>query len=137
MFDMALRVVLFGSGVAIAAHYMLMANFMKRAPHAIKAVALPAITASGVGMAVCSVIGEVHLGLIGGTIAAWLMVFVNLSAWAAGAYVSDKFEKAAQIREQINRDGWVFVKQFDQIAEAAKILDDDCEKQKARHNESY
>ena len=123
--DVGLRVFLFLAGALIAGHYLLMANFMQRAPHSIKALALPALTASGVGMAACAFSGAVHMGLIFGTVASGLMVFVNLAAWAAGAYVSEQFERAAEVREQINRDGWVFVRQYDQVAEAARVLDSD------------
>lgn len=121
--DLAARVLLFVSGCAAAVHYMLMANFMRRAPHVVKALALPALTASGVGMAVCAVINEVAMGMTFGTVAAGLMVFVNLAAWQAGAYVSSQFDRAAQVRDQIRRDGWVFVRQFDQMAEVAGMLD--------------
>lgn len=121
--DVALRVLLFIGGSAIAAHYLLMANYMRRAPHSVKALALPALTASGVGMAVCAASGAVNMGLIFGTLASALMVFVNLAAWAAGAYVSAQFERAAEVREQIRREGWAFVRKFDQFTDVASVLD--------------
>lgn len=121
--DVALRVFLFIAGAAIAGHYLLMANFMQRAPHSVKAVALPALTASGVGMAACAFSGAVHMGLLFGTLASGLMVFVNLAAWAAGAYVSEQFERAAEVREQIRREGWAFVRKFDQFTDVASLAE--------------
>jgi hypothetical protein len=123
--DAAVRVLLFVGGLAIAVHYLLMANFMARAPHSIKAIALPAITASGVGMAACALSGALHMGLLFGTLAAGVMVGVNLAAWAAGAYVSNQFQRAAEVRDQIKRDGWAFVRSYDQLADAARVLDTD------------
>lgn len=123
--DVALRVFLFLAGALIAGHYLLMANFMRRAPHAVKAVALPVLTASGVGMAACAFSGAVHMGLLFGTLAAGLMVAVNLAAWVAGAYVSDQFERAAEVRSQIQRDGWAFVRSYDGLTDVARSLDSD------------
>lgn len=121
--DVALRVFIFIAGAAIAGHYFLMANHMQRAPHSVKALALPALTACGVGMAACAFSGAVHMGLLFGTLASGLMVFVNLAAWAAGAYVSEQFERAAQVREQIRREGWAFVRKFDQFTDVASLAE--------------
>lgn len=121
--EAALRLFLFVTGVLIAGHYLLMANFMQRAPHFVKAVALPVLTASGVGMVACAFSGALSMGLIFGSLAAGFMVAVNVAAWSAGAYVSEQFDRAAEVRAQIRRDGWVFVRRFDQMTDAARGFD--------------
>ncbi len=96
--DAALRLWLFCTGVLVAGHYHAMANFMGRAPHFVKALALPSVTGAGVGMVVCAAMGATLQGALFGALAAGLMAIVNLAAWATGAYVSDQFEKADRMR---------------------------------------
>jgi hypothetical protein len=113
--DFIERVALFVFGILISGHYLLIANYIKRAPHLIKIFALPATAASGVGMAVCGASGDINLGAHFALAASVSMIIVNVSAWLAGAYISEQFEKAARVREQIHRDGLEFVTQFNRL----------------------
>ena len=105
-------------GVTVATHYHAMANFMRRAPHFVKLLLLPLITGAGVGMAYCGWVGSNFQGALFGTLCAGSMTVVNLAAWRSGAYVSDKFDKAARLRKKIRRDAWVLVREYDQLADA-------------------
>jgi hypothetical protein len=122
--EYALRVWLLVTGLLVAGHYHCMANYIKKAPHFVRALALPAITGAGVGMAVCALWGSTLQGAMFGAAAAGLMAIINLAAWGAGAYVSEQLERAAEVREQINRDGWAFVREFDQLTEHAKMAEE-------------
>lgn len=96
--ELALRAWLLFTGLLVAGHYHAMANFLGRAPHLIKAVALPSVTGAGVGMAVCAAAGATLEGALFGTTAAGIMALVNLAAWRSGAYVSEQFERADRMR---------------------------------------
>ena len=121
--EYAIRVWLLVTGLLVAGHYHCMANYIKRAPHFVRALALPAITGAGVGMAVCALMGSTMQGAMFGAAAAGLMAVINLAAWGAGAYVSEQLERAAEVREQINRHGWPLVRDFDQLTEHAKLAE--------------
>lgn len=123
--ELALRAWLIVTGLLVAGHYHCMANFLGRAPHLIRALALPTVTGAGIGMAFCGAVGATLQGALFGAAAAGLMAGINLAAWGAGAYVSAQLERAAEVRAQIKRDGWAFVRQFDQLAETARALDSD------------
>jgi hypothetical protein len=75
-------------------------------------------------MAVCALWGSTLQGAMFGAAAAGLIAIINLAAWGAGAYVSEQLERAAEVREQINRDGWAFVREFDQLTEHAKMAEE-------------
>lgn len=121
--ETALRTWLIATGVLVAGHYHAMANFIGRAPHIIKALALPAATGCGVGMAFCGAVGATLQGALFGAAAAGLMAVINLAAWGAGAYVSAQLERAAEVRAQIRRDGWAFVHDYRSLAEAVHTAD--------------
>lgn len=121
--EMALRVWLLATGVLVAGHYHAMANFIGRAPHVIKALALPAATGCGVGMAFCGAVGATLQGALFGAAAAGLMAVINLAAWGAGAYVSAQLERAAEVRAQIRREGWAFVHDVRSLADAVHTTD--------------
>jgi hypothetical protein len=100
--DVALRAWLMFTGLLVAGHYHAMANYLGRAPHLIKAVALPSVTGAGVGMAVCAAAGATLQGAMFGALAAGIMALVNLAAWRSGAYVSEQFERADRMKRYRN-----------------------------------
>lgn len=130
--DQIVRGVLIVAGLVIAGHYLAMANCMKKAPHFVKILLLPAITGTGVGMAYCGWAGLEFYGALLGTVSAFCMTCLNLAAWHSGAYVSEQFNRAAKIRERIKRDANVFVRQYDQLTDPIKGMFDE-QKDKAEH----
>lgn len=121
----ALRVWLVVAGLLVAGHYHAMANATQRAPVLIKYLALPLLTGAGVGMVWAGYTGNAPAGGLYSAAAAGLMVTVNLAVWASGAYVSTAFERAAEVREQIRREGHLFVDSVRTMAEAVHVPDTD------------
>jgi hypothetical protein len=121
--DACLRVWLVVCGMLVAGHYHAMANFMREAPHVVKAIALPLVTGAGVGMVYSGASGVLHLGMLFSVAAAGLMAIINLAAWSSGAYVSEQFARAAAVRRQIKRDGWAFVNSYKSMSEAVDLPD--------------
>lgn len=121
----ALRVWLVVSGLLVAGHYHAMANATKRAPVFIKYIVLPLLTGAGIGMVWAGATGAALEGGLFSAAAAGCMVVVNLAVWASGAYVSAAFERAADVREQINRSGHLFVNEMRTLAEAVRPTDTD------------
>lgn len=93
------RVLLVVAGVGVFAHYLLMANFMQRAPWWVKSMALPVATFGGVGMVFCGVTGSFLGGAMASTVAMSAVIAINLAAWSNGAHVSVLFERQAQARD--------------------------------------
>lgn len=121
----ALRVWLVVSGLLVSGHYHAMANATKRAPVFIKYLVLPLLTGAGIGMVWAGATGAALEGGLFSAAAAGCMVAVNLAVWASGAYVSAAFERAAEVREQINRRGHLFVNEMRTLAEAVRPADTD------------
>lgn len=119
----ALRVWLVVTGLLVAGHYHAMAAATGRAPFFIKFMLLPLLTASGVGMVWAGGMGQLAMGALFAIGAAGLMVGVNLAVWASGAYVSAQFERAAAMKDQIAREGNVFVSGLRSMADAANLPD--------------
>ena len=94
------RAVLVIGGLWIAGHHHCVANYITKAPHFIKALMLPAVTASGVGMAVCGAVGNVYVGAVFGTSAAVAMSIVSFSVWRSGLYVSRQLARAYDVRRR-------------------------------------
>lgn len=97
-----LRAVLVIGGLWIAGHHHCVANYITKAPHFIKALMLPAVTASGVGMAVCGAMGNVYIGAVFGTVAAVTMSIVSFAVWRSGVYVSKQLARAYEVRRRQN-----------------------------------
>lgn len=74
-----LRAVLVIGGLWIAGHHHCVANYITKAPHFIKALMLPAVTASGVGMAVSGFWGYMEFGAVFGAVAAVTMSIVSFA----------------------------------------------------------
>ena len=127
------------AGLVGAGHYHAMASASKRAPLLIKYLALPLMSGAGIGMVWGGVTGNTAAISFYSGAAAGLMVIVNVSAWGSGAYVSAVFERAAALREQIAKDGHIFVHGLRNMAEAAHLPDTDAapleqpREQKERH----
>ena len=134
-----LRVWLIVSGLLVAGHYHAMANATKRAPMLIKFLVLPLLTGAGIGMVWAGWTGNATAGGLYSAAAAGLMVTVNLSVWASGAYVSAMFDRAATLREQIKKDGHLFVHGLRSMAEAAHLPDTDAAplEQPSEHKERH
>lgn len=94
------RALLLIGGLWIAGHHHCMANYVTKAPHYVKALLLPAITASGVGMAICAVMGNVWVGAVFGTMSAVLMSIVSFTVWRSGLYVSRQLARAYDVRRR-------------------------------------
>lgn len=94
------RLLMLAAGFGIAAHYHLMANFITRAPHFVRAFLLPVATAGGVGMIACAVTGNLLGGLLASEIAVSAVILVNLAAWDAGMHASAAFEAAARAADK-------------------------------------
>lgn len=116
----ALCVWLVVAGLAVAVHYHCMANFITKAPHWVRGVVLPVLTAAGVGMVWAGLSGNVPTGALFALLAAGLMPAVHLAAWAAGAYVAEQFERA----ERLKRQRYAFLRDaVDGATDMAKFLD--------------
>ena len=111
------RAVLVIGGLWIAGHHHCVANYITKAPHFIKALMLPMVTASGVGMAICGVMGNVYIGAVFGTVAAVTMSIVSFSVWRSGVYVSKQFARAYEVRRRQN----AFFRQW--VSEGAELGD--------------
>lgn len=118
----ALRVVLVIGGLWIAGHHHCVANYITKAPHFIKALMLPAVTASGVGMAVCGAMGNLYVGALFGTLAAVTMSIVSYVVWRSGMYVSKQLARAYDVRRMQNA---YFRQWVSQGAELGDILTDE------------
>lgn len=117
-----LRAVLVIGGLWIAGHYHCMANYITKGPHFIKGLMLPAVTASGVGMAVCGAMGNLYIGALFGTVAAVTMSIVSFAVWRSGMYVSKQLARAYEVRRRQN----AFFRQWvSQGAELGDILTDE------------
>lgn len=86
-------------GAAVAIHYFLMANALTKAQAWVK-LAIPAAASSGAGMAACGLFAAVGEGLIFAMMALTFVTAVQLETWRCGAYVSDVFRRAAEVREK-------------------------------------
>lgn len=116
------RAVLVVGGLWIAGHYHCMANYVTKAPHFIKGLMLPLVTASGVGMAICGAVGNVYIGAVFGTSAAVSMSIVSFAVWRSGVYVSKQLARAYEVRRRQN----AFFRQWvSQGAELGDILTDE------------
>lgn len=117
-----LRAVLVIGGLWIAGHHHCVANYITKAPHFIKALMLPAVTASGVGMAICGVMGNLYIGAVFGTVAAVTMSIVSFAVWRSGVYVSKQLARAYEVRRRQNA---FFLQWVSQGAELGDILTDE------------
>jgi hypothetical protein len=123
IYSSAFRAWLVAAGVLVAGHYHAMAAATRRAPFLVKYAVLPMLTGSGVGMIWAGATGDTAGGGLYSAAAAGLMVTVNLSVWASGAYVSAAFDRAAEIQERIKRSGHLFVADIRSMADAVNIPD--------------
>lgn len=96
----AFRALLLVGGLWIAGHHHCMANYITKAPHFVKGLLLPAITGSGVGMAICGLMGNVWVGAVFGTASAVLMSVVSFAVWRSGLYVSRQLARAYDVRRR-------------------------------------
>lgn len=130
--DQLISGLLIFAGLVISVHYFIMANCMKQAPHFVKMLLLPITTGAGVGMAYCGVYGLYYYGALLGAVSSCSMALINFAAWHSGAYVSEQFNRAAKVRERINRDANLFVRQYDQMTDSIRGLFDE-QKDKTEH----
>lgn len=125
----ALRVVLVIGGLWIAGHHHCVANYITKAPHFIKGLMLPLVTASGVGMAVCGAMGNLYIGAVFGTVAAVTMSIVSSAVWRSGMYLSKQLARAYEVRRRQN----AFFRQWvSQGAELGDILTDEGQQEMKR-----
>lgn len=125
----ALRVVLVIGGLWIAGHHHCVANYITKAPHFIKALMLPAVTASGVGMAVCGLMGNLYVGALFGTLAAVTMSIVSFSVWRSGVYISNQLARAYEVRRRQNAYFRQWVSQGEELGD---ILTDEGQQEMKR-----
>ena len=86
------------TGLVMLAHFVAMANFLKRAPVVVRFVLLPALAALGMFLLGSGAKGDLYPALyIAGSCAA--VVALYLIAWAEGAHVSETFEQRARERD--------------------------------------
>jgi hypothetical protein len=88
VFDLAMRLVCIVAGIATAAHYHCMANFVTRAPHLCKLFVLPGITGSAVGLVYAGFVGDPFWMLVFSVCGLSLLTTMNLIVWKSGAHVS-------------------------------------------------
>lgn len=94
--ELIARGLILAAGIGVFVHYFLMANFMQRAPHLVRAVLLPLSTFGGVGMFICGLTGNMLGGLLSSGLAVSAVIAVNLAAWSVGSHVSSAFEERAR-----------------------------------------
>lgn len=98
-----LRGVMFFAGLGVSAHHLAAAAALKRAPHIVKGLSMPLTVASGVGMVVMAVVGNVPaalqcaLGMVIG------MGITEIMVWRAGAFISHELDRQAEIHERARR----------------------------------
>lgn len=76
------------AGIASAAHYHCMANFVTKAPHFCKLFVLPGVTGSSVGLVYSALKDEWHLMLLFSVYALCFLIAMNLIVWNSGAHVA-------------------------------------------------
>lgn len=105
MFDLiaysepALRVVLFLTGAWVAGHYLCAGNFLKKAPHYIKALLMPCTVVSGVGMSWAAWHHGSGVAVLFSVPAVVCMSLAEAAVWRAGAYISAAFDLQESIKE--------------------------------------
>ena len=98
LLDWAARAFVAGVGLVMLAHFVAMANYLKRAPHVVRFVLLPALSGLGMWLLGSGVNGALYPALyVAGSCAA--VVALYLIAWAEGAHVSETFEQRARERD--------------------------------------
>lgn len=98
-FEIVARAVLIVAGVAMFSHFVLMNNFIRRAPRLVKYLAIPALAGVGVYLIGCGLRGYVEPGLRAMALASLVMLALYLSVWASGGHVSEVFEQRARARD--------------------------------------
>lgn len=96
----AVRVALVVGGAASAVHYWLMCNFVTKAPHWVKLVALAPSVGGGVVMFFAGLLNSLYVGMVAAPFVVCSIVAVNLAAFQAGAHVSELLRQQAELREQ-------------------------------------
>jgi hypothetical protein len=105
MFDLlsysepVLRVTLFLTGAWVAGHYLCAGNFLKKAPHYIKALLMPCTVVSGVGMSWAAWHHGSGVAMLFSVPAVICMSISEASVWRAGAYISAAFDLQENIKE--------------------------------------
>lgn len=98
-----LRLVLFLTGVWVAGHYLAAGNFLKRAPHFVKALLMPCTVASGVGMCWAAALHGSGVAVLFAVPAVVCMSCMEALVWRAGAYISAAFDTQAKIMDSAKR----------------------------------
>ena len=93
------RAVLAVSGVVMFTHFVLMNNFIRRAPRLVRYVAIPALAAAGVYLIGCGLRGYIEPGLRALAVSALMMMGLYLAVWSHGGHVSEVFEQRARARD--------------------------------------
>lgn len=98
LLDWMARAFVAGVGLVMLAHFIAMANFLKRAPGVVRFVLLPTLSGLGMYLLGSGVNGSLYPALyVAGSCAA--VVALYLIAWAEGAHVSETFEQRARERD--------------------------------------
>jgi hypothetical protein len=98
LLDWIARAFVSGVGLVMLAHFVAMANYLKRAPHVVRFVLLPALSGLGMWLLGSGVNGALYPALyVAAGCAA--VVALYLIAWSEGAHVSEAFEQRASERD--------------------------------------
>ncbi len=88
------------AGVGVYVHYFLMANFIRRAPHLVRALCLPLAAGGAAGMIYCAVADNMIGAAQASAVAVSGVVCVSLIAFSQGLSMSDVFDRAASAHWQ-------------------------------------
>lgn len=86
--DVTIKFICIISGIATAAHYHCMANFITKASHFCKLFVLPGITGSSIGLVYVSIVGNFFWMFVFSVSSLFFLVIMNLIAWRSGVYMS-------------------------------------------------
>lgn len=88
------------AGLGVYVHYFLMANFLRSAPHLVRAICLPTAAGGAAGMIVCAITDNMLGAAQSSSVAVSGVVCVSLAAFNQGLSMSDVFDRAASAHWQ-------------------------------------
>lgn len=121
-YETFLRAALFLTGMWVAGHHFMAANALKRAPHLVKLVLMPATVVSGIGMCWGAWFMSSGVAMLWCIPAVMCMSVTEFLVWRAGAFISSAFEQQAEMKEQM-RQHWNRFR-YDLTLPAQEILTD-------------
>lgn len=102
-YETFLRAALFLTGMWVAGHHFMAANALKRAPHLVKLVLMPATVVSGIGMCWGAWFMSSGVAMLWCIPAVMCMSVTEFLVWRAGAFISTAFEQQAKMKQELRQ----------------------------------